>query len=52
MPNPLLDVGELPDYGAIRPEHALEAVRHQIEANRRRLAELLAQPAPTFATLV
>ncbi len=52
MPNPLLDVGELPDYAAIRPEHALGAVRDQISENRRRLAELLAQPNPTFATLV
>jgi oligopeptidase A len=52
MPNPLLDVGELPDYGVIRPEHALEAVRDQIGANRRRLADLLARPDPTFATLV
>ena len=52
MPNPLLDVGELPDYAAIRPEHALEAVRDQIAANRRRLAELLARPDPSFETLV
>jgi oligopeptidase A len=52
MSNPLLDTAELPDYDAIRPEHALPAVRDQIEANRRRLEELLARPQPTFATLV
>ena len=52
MPNPLLATAELPDYAAIRPEHAEPAVRAQLEANRRRLAELLAQPAPSFATLV
>jgi oligopeptidase A len=52
MPNPLLATEDLPDYGAIRPEHAEPAVRAQLAANRRRLAQLLAQPEPTFATLV
>ena len=52
MANPLLATDGLPDYGAIRPEHALPAVRAQIEANRRRLAELLVTPQPSFLTLV
>jgi oligopeptidase A len=52
MSNPLLATTDLPDYAAIRPEHAESAIRAQLAANRRRLAELLAQPAPSFATLV
>ncbi len=52
MTNPLLAAQELPDYAAIRPEHAEPAVRAQLAANRARLAELLARPEPTFATLV
>ena len=52
MSNPLLSTDELPDYAAIRPEHAEPAVRAQIDANRRRLAELLAAREPSFRTLV
>ncbi|HXQ64175.1 MAG TPA: M3 family metallopeptidase [Steroidobacteraceae bacterium] len=52
MGNPLLATGSLPDYAAIRAEHAEPAVRMQLAANRARLSELLAQPEPTFATLV
>ena len=52
MPNPLLATDRLPDYAAIRPEHAEPALRAQLAANRGRLAELLARPEPTFATLV
>jgi oligopeptidase A len=52
MGNPLLATEGLPDYAAIRAEHAEPAVRAQLAANRARLAELLAQPEPTFATLV
>ncbi len=52
MPNPLLETADLPDYAAIRPVHAEPAVRAQLAANRARLAELLARPDPTFATLV
>jgi oligopeptidase A len=52
MTNPLLALEGLPDYAAIRPEHAEGAVRAQIEANRRALAALLEQPEPTFASLV
>lgn len=52
MSNPLLDLASLPDYDAIRPEHALPAVEAQLAENRRRLEALLAQPAPSFVTLV
>ena len=52
MPNPLLAAEGLPDYAAIRAEHAEPAIRAQLAANRARLAELLGQPAPTFTTLV
>ncbi|MCX7057461.1 MAG: M3 family metallopeptidase [Proteobacteria bacterium] len=52
MSNPLLSTDDLPNYQAIRPEHAEPAIRAQLEANRRRLAELLSQPEPTFSTLV
>jgi oligopeptidase A len=52
MSNPLLAAGGLPDYAAIRAEHAEAAVRSQLASNRRALAELLAEPEFTFATLV
>ena len=52
MSNPLLEFTDLPDYAAIRPEHAEPAVRAQLAANRARLAELLARPDLSFATLV
>jgi len=52
MSNPLLTRNPLPDYAAIRPEHAEPAVRAQLAENRARLAELLRQPEPSFATLV
>jgi oligopeptidase A len=52
MQNPLLATAGLPDYAAIRAEHVEPALREQLATNRARLAELLAQPEPTFATLV
>lgn len=52
MQNPLLATAGLPDYGAIRAEHVEPAIREQLALNRRALAELLAQPSPTFASLV
>ena len=52
MQNPLLATAGLPDYSAIRAEHVEPALREQLAANRARLAELLAEPAPTFASLV
>jgi oligopeptidase A len=50
--NPLLCETALPDYAAIRPEHAEPALREQISRNRAALAALLTQPALTFASLV
>ncbi len=50
--NPLLCETALPDYAAIRPEHAEPALREQIDRNRAALAALLTQPALTFASLV
>ena len=41
MANPLLAADGLPDYAAIRAEHAEPAVRAQLAANRARLAKLL-----------
>ena len=52
MDNPLLAHDGLPDYANIRAEHIEPAIRAAIGRHRQRLAELLAQPAPTFATLV
>ena len=52
MANPLLATEGLPDYAAIRAEHAEPAIRAQLAQNRARLAELLAAPSPSFATLV
>ena len=52
MPNPLLEALELPDYAAIRAEHAEPALRAVLAENRQQLTELLAQPEPSFATLV
>jgi oligopeptidase A len=43
---------DLPDYSALRPEHAATAVREQIARNRAALGELLSSSAATFATLV
>jgi oligopeptidase A len=50
--NPLSHCDALPDYSAIRPEHAEPAIRSQIEANRVALRELLKQPTRTFQNLV
>ncbi len=52
MANPLTPPDALPDYRRIAAEHAEPAVRAQVAENRQRLAELLANPAPTFASLV
>lgn len=50
--NPLLSDSALPDYAAIRPEHAETALRGQIEHNRAALVALLGQTTLTFASLV
>ena len=51
-PNPLLAADPLPDYRSIRPEHVEPAIAAQLAGNRARLAELIAQPEPTFESLV
>ena len=52
MYNPLLDLGELPDFGHIEAAHARPALEKVLAENRARLAELTAQADPTFASLV
>jgi oligopeptidase A len=50
--NPLLQIDALPDFGKIEPAHARPALERVLSENRVRLAELTAQPNPTFASLV
>ena len=50
--NPLLRDLTLPDFPQIRPEHVLPAVQALIAANRARLAQIEAEPNPSFATVV
>ena len=50
--NPLENTVDLPDYGAIRPAHVVPALTAELARCRTQLADLLAQPSPTFATLV
>jgi oligopeptidase A len=50
--NPLLELGELPDFGRIEARHARPALEQVLAENRARLKELTAQPNPTFASLV
>ncbi len=52
MNNPLLELGELPAFGRIEASHARPALEKVLAENRARLAELTAQPNPTFASLV
>ena len=52
MSNPLLDFDSLPAFDRIRPEHALPALTEVITDNRARIAQLVAQPDPTFESLV
>lgn len=52
MTNPLLDFSTLPAFDRIRPEHALPALTGVLAENRARMAQLLAQPDPTFESLV
>jgi len=52
MSNPLLDFASLPAFDRIRPEHALPALTEVIADNRARIAQLVAQPEPTFESLV
>jgi oligopeptidase A len=50
--NPLLELESLPAFGRIEAQHARPALEKVLADNRRRLAELTAQTAPTFASLV
>ena len=52
MNNPLLNLDSLPAFDLIRPSHARPALEQLLAENRARLAELIAQPNPTFASLV
>ena len=52
MNNPLLELESLPAFGRIEACHARPALEAVLEENRARLAELTAQPCPTFASLV
>jgi oligopeptidase A len=50
--NPLLELDSLPAFGRIEASHARPALEKVLAENRARLAELTAQPHPTFASLV
>ncbi|MGA2187652.1 MAG: M3 family metallopeptidase, partial [Steroidobacteraceae bacterium] len=52
MNNPLLQFESLPAFDRIEAAHARPALEKVLADNRARLAELTAQQAPTFATLV
>jgi oligopeptidase A len=50
--NPLLKFDSLPAFDRIEAAHARPALEQILSENRARLAELTAQPLPTFASLV
>jgi oligopeptidase A len=50
--NPLLELNSLPAFDRIEARHARPALAKVLAENRARLAELTAQPHPTFASLV
>jgi oligopeptidase A len=50
--NPLLEIDTLPAFDRIAAAHARPALEKVLAENRARLAELTAQPEPTFASLV
>jgi oligopeptidase A len=50
--NPLLELESLPAFGRIEANHARPALERVLADNRAKLAELTAQPHPTFASLV
>ena len=52
MSNPLLEFDSLPEFDRIEAAHARPALERILSENRARLAELTAQPEPTFASLV
>jgi oligopeptidase A len=50
--NPLLELDSLPAFDRIEAAHALPALEQILAENRARVADLTAQTAPTFASLV
>ena len=52
MANPLLEIDSLPAFDRISAADARPALETILAENRARLAQLIAQPAPTFASLV
>jgi oligopeptidase A len=50
--NPLLEIDSLPAFDRIQAADAKPALEQVLADNRARLAELTAQPTPTFASLV
>ena len=52
MNNPLLQFDSLPAFDRIEAAHARPALEQVLSENRARLAELTAQPHPTFDSLV
>jgi len=51
--NPLLEMTGLPPFTAIRPEHVVPAVEHQLSQGRETVARLLDQPeTPTWGNLM
>jgi len=50
--NPLLNIDSLPAFNRITAADARPALEKVLAENRARLAQLTAQPAPTFASLV
>jgi oligopeptidase A len=50
--NPLLEIDSLPAFDRIEAAHARPALERVLAENRARLAQLTAQPTPTFASLV
>jgi oligopeptidase A len=50
--NPLLEIDSLPAFDRIEAAHARPALEKVLAENRARLAELTAQAAPSFASLV
>ena len=47
-----MELDSLPAFDRIRAVHARPALEHVLAQNRARLAELISQPNPTFASLV
>jgi oligopeptidase A len=52
MTNPLLAPEGLPDFASIRAEHVEPAVTAIVARHRETLAALIAQPEPTFVSLI